>query len=149
MLILSSDDHSELRTGHPRDRAVDLSDPATRRALSPAALRGFFNIAREWGLDERQMRSLLGGIASSTLHACPSRLERSSQLGKLSLENGLRSISSSMVHRATRRKGPDLWLLSSAGCFVQRGQVIGVRRVHEITQTSTVRQSSARESSLR
>jgi hypothetical protein len=69
MLTLSSDDHSELRTDYPGDRAVDLSDPAMRSTLSPAAIRGFFNIAREWGLDESQMRSLLGGIASSTLPA--------------------------------------------------------------------------------
>lgn len=51
------------------DKLVGLSTPKTRRALSPTALRGFFNIAREWGLDDNQMRCLLGGIAPSTLHA--------------------------------------------------------------------------------
>jgi hypothetical protein len=51
------------------DKLVALSTPETRRALSPTALRGFFNIAREWSLDDNQMRGLLGGIATSTLHA--------------------------------------------------------------------------------
>jgi hypothetical protein len=50
-------------------KLVDLSTPETRRALSPTALRGFFNIAREWSLDDNQMRGLLGGISASTLHA--------------------------------------------------------------------------------
>lgn len=48
---------------------VDLSAPETRRALSPTAIRGFFNIAREWRLETKQMRGLLGGVASSTLRA--------------------------------------------------------------------------------
>ena len=51
------------------DKLVILSTPETRRALSPTALRGFFSIAREWSLDDNQMRGLLGGIAPSTLHA--------------------------------------------------------------------------------
>ena len=51
------------------DNRVDLSNAATRRALTPTALRGFFDIAREWNLDDNQMRGLLGGIAPSTLHA--------------------------------------------------------------------------------
>jgi hypothetical protein len=51
------------------DKLVVLSTPETRRALSPTALRGFFNIAREWSLDNNQMRGLFGGIAPSTLHA--------------------------------------------------------------------------------
>ena len=50
------------------DKLVDLSNPQTRRALSPTALRGFFNVAREWSLDDNQMRGLLGGIAPSTLN---------------------------------------------------------------------------------
>lgn len=55
--------------GYPERKAVNLSDPAVRRTLSPTAIQGFFNIAREWGLTESQMRGLLGGIAASTLHA--------------------------------------------------------------------------------
>lgn len=51
------------------DNLVALSSLETRRALSPSALRGFFDIAREWRLDDNQMRVLLGGIAPSTLHA--------------------------------------------------------------------------------
>ena len=51
------------------DKLVVLSTPETCRALSPTALRGFFNIAREWSLDDNQMHGLLGGIANTTLHA--------------------------------------------------------------------------------
>jgi hypothetical protein len=55
--------------GYPERKAANLSDPEIRRALSPTAIRGFFNIAREWALSESQTRGLLGGIAASTLHA--------------------------------------------------------------------------------
>ncbi len=51
------------------DNLVDMSTTEARRALSPTALRGFSDIAREWNLDDNQMRGLLGGIAPSTLHA--------------------------------------------------------------------------------
>lgn len=55
---------------------MNLSDPEVRRTLSPTAIRGFFDIAKEWGLSDSQMRGLLGGIAPSTLHAWRSRPER-------------------------------------------------------------------------
>src|ERR1035437_3535020 len=48
---------------------VDFADPGIRRWLSPSAIRVFTNIAEKWNLSESQVRSLLGGIASSTLHA--------------------------------------------------------------------------------
>jgi hypothetical protein len=47
---------------------ADLLSRETRRALSPTALRGFFNIAQEWRSDDNQMLGLLGGITPSTLH---------------------------------------------------------------------------------
>lgn len=59
----------KIESAPPDKLLVDLSNPETRRALSPTALRGFFNIAREWSLDDNQMCGLLGGIAPSTLHA--------------------------------------------------------------------------------
>jgi hypothetical protein len=37
------------------DKLVVLSTPETRRALSPTTLRGFFNIVREWSLDDNQI----------------------------------------------------------------------------------------------
>lgn len=55
--------------GYPEKSAVDFSDPETRRRLSPSAIRVFTNIAEKWNLSESQIRSLLGGIASSTFHA--------------------------------------------------------------------------------
>lgn len=55
--------------GYPEKPAVDFADSETRRRLSPSALRVFANIAEKWKLSESQARSLLGGIASSTLHA--------------------------------------------------------------------------------
>jgi hypothetical protein len=55
--------------GYPERQPVDFSNLETRRQLSPAAIRGFIEIAKKWKLNENQVRSLLGGIASSTLHS--------------------------------------------------------------------------------
>jgi len=52
--------HSEFARNHAQE---------PRRTLSATALRGFFNIARKWRLDDNQMRGLLGGITPSKLHA--------------------------------------------------------------------------------
>jgi len=64
---VSLNDDFELRFGNPKSGWADFSNPETRRVLSPAAIRGFFDIAREWGLGESQMTSLLGGIPFPTL----------------------------------------------------------------------------------
>jgi hypothetical protein len=66
---VSANDDFELRVDDPKGRAGDLSNPETRRTLSPVAIRSFFNIAREWCLGEPQMSSLLGGIPLPILHA--------------------------------------------------------------------------------
>ncbi|MGC9198728.1 MAG: antitoxin Xre-like helix-turn-helix domain-containing protein [Acidobacteriaceae bacterium] len=62
--------------GYPEKPAVDLSNAETRRRLSPAAIRGCIGIAEKWKLNENQIRSLLGGIASSTLHAWKSNPDK-------------------------------------------------------------------------
>ena len=56
--------------------AVNFSNPETRRRFSPSAIRVFSNIAEKWNLSEIQARSLLGGIASSTLHAWKSNPDK-------------------------------------------------------------------------
>jgi hypothetical protein len=55
--------------GYKFDRAADLTNPAERQRLSPAAIKTFVRICEKWGLTETQARAVLGGIASSTFHA--------------------------------------------------------------------------------
>jgi hypothetical protein len=55
--------------GYTFDRAPDLTDPEVRGRLSASAIKAFVRIADKWQLTESQARGLLGGIASSTLHA--------------------------------------------------------------------------------
>ncbi len=62
--------------GYPEELAVDFSDMGIRRRLSPSAIRVLTNIAEKWNLSEIQARSLLGGIASSTLHAWKSNPDK-------------------------------------------------------------------------
>lgn len=59
----------EVAPGYKFDKAADLTNPAERERLSPSAIRAFLNISEKWALTEVQARALLGGIASSTLHA--------------------------------------------------------------------------------
>jgi len=55
--------------GYSFDRSPDLTDAKVRGNLSASAMKAFLKIARRWELTEAQARGLLGGIASSTLHA--------------------------------------------------------------------------------
>jgi uncharacterized protein (DUF2384 family) len=42
----------------------DLTDPATRKRLSPAAIEAFFRIAEFWELKNEDAMALLGGISN-------------------------------------------------------------------------------------
>jgi hypothetical protein len=55
--------------GYSFDQAPDLTDAIERERLSASAIQAFVKIAGKWGLNEVQARGLLGGVASSTLHA--------------------------------------------------------------------------------
>jgi hypothetical protein len=48
---------------------TDLTADATRKRLSPAALRTFFNIVEAWSVPAEDAMSLLGGVPSSTFYA--------------------------------------------------------------------------------
>lgn len=47
----------------------NLGDPEERRRLSPAALRAFFNIMRQWEVRDEDARLLLGGVSNGTFYA--------------------------------------------------------------------------------
>ena len=47
----------------PEQRLPNLADPADRRRLTPAALRGFLGLAEIWGLDAAEATALLGDIS--------------------------------------------------------------------------------------
>ena len=55
--------------GYRMEVAVNLSDVATRRRLSPAAVRGFLAIVSKWGLRDPDARALLGDISSGSYYA--------------------------------------------------------------------------------
>jgi len=42
----------------------DLTDPATRKRLSPTALEAFFKIAENWDLKNEDTMALLGGVSN-------------------------------------------------------------------------------------
>lgn len=46
--------------GYRFETAPDLADPATRRKLSPAAVKGFFRIVAAWRVRDEDARQLLG-----------------------------------------------------------------------------------------
>jgi hypothetical protein len=55
--------------GYAAEFAADLSDPDTRRRLSPAAIKGFLGIMEKWGLRDPEARQLLGGISTGSYYA--------------------------------------------------------------------------------
>jgi Protein of unknown function (DUF2384) len=54
--------------GYAAESAADLSEPETRRRLSPAALKGFLAIVEKWGLRDPDARKLLGGISTGSYY---------------------------------------------------------------------------------
>ena len=55
--------------GYIPEAAADLSDAATRRRLSPAAVKGFLGIMEKWNLREPDARQLLGGMSTGSFYA--------------------------------------------------------------------------------
>jgi hypothetical protein len=55
--------------GYIPEAAVDLSDAATRRRLSPAAVKGFLAIMEKWRLRDPDARALLGGMSTGSFYA--------------------------------------------------------------------------------
>lgn len=47
---------------------MNLNDKSARQRLSQSALKGFFNLAKAWGLRDEQARQLLGGLSNSALY---------------------------------------------------------------------------------
>jgi len=55
--------------GYRSESPADLSDPATRRRLSPAAVKGFLAIMDKWKLRDPEARQLLGGMSTGSFYA--------------------------------------------------------------------------------
>jgi hypothetical protein len=55
--------------GYRSESAADLSDLATRRRLSPAAVKGFLAIMEKWNLRDPEARQLLGGMSTGSFYA--------------------------------------------------------------------------------
>lgn len=55
--------------GYIPEAAADLSDAATRRRLTPAAVKGFLGIIDKWNLRDPDARQLLGGMSTGSFYA--------------------------------------------------------------------------------
>ena len=55
--------------GYRSESSADLSDPATRRRLSRAAVKGFLAIMDKWNLRDPEARELLGGMSTGSFYA--------------------------------------------------------------------------------
>jgi len=55
--------------GYDFESAPNLADLATRRRLSPSAVRGFFRITAKWHVRDEDARQLLGGISTGSLYS--------------------------------------------------------------------------------
>jgi hypothetical protein len=55
--------------GYRSESSADLSDPITRRRLSPAAVKGFLAIMEKWNLRDPEARELLGGMSTGSFYA--------------------------------------------------------------------------------
>lgn len=55
--------------GYIPESAADLSDPATRRRLSSAAVKGFLSVMEKWKVRDPDARQLLGGISTGSFYS--------------------------------------------------------------------------------
>ena len=62
--------------GYSFDVAANLADAATRKRLSPAALRAFFKMMKAWGIKDQEARELLGGISAASFYALKKETDR-------------------------------------------------------------------------
>jgi uncharacterized protein (DUF2384 family) len=58
-----------LVAGYSFEAAPNLADTATRRQLSPSAVKVFFRIAARWHIRDEDARQLLGGISSGSFYS--------------------------------------------------------------------------------
>lgn len=62
--------------GYAFDTSPDLSNAATRRRLSPAAVQGFLRIMDRWGIKDPGARQLLGGVSSGSYYSWKKQAKR-------------------------------------------------------------------------
>ncbi len=55
--------------GYDFEAVPNFADMATRKRLSPPAVRGFFRIAAKWHIRDEDARLLLGGISSGSFYS--------------------------------------------------------------------------------
>ena len=55
---------------------IDLTSRIERERLSPAALRGFFNLVERWSVRDEDARFLLGGITNGPYYSWKKQPER-------------------------------------------------------------------------
>lgn len=55
--------------GYRSESSADLSDPSTRRRLSPGAVKGYLAIMEKWDLRDPEARQLLGGMSTGSFYA--------------------------------------------------------------------------------
>ena len=55
--------------GYNFEVAPNFADTATRKRLSPSAIKGFFRIAEKWRIKDEDARLLLGGTSSGSFYA--------------------------------------------------------------------------------
>lgn len=81
--------------GYNFEAAPDLADPATRKQLSPSAIKGFFRIAAKWHVRDEDARQLLGGVSTGSFYAlkktphAPNRTLDQDTLTRISLLVGI------------------------------------------------------------
>jgi hypothetical protein len=82
--------------GYAFDVSPDLSNPATRQRLSPAAIEGFLQIIDRWRIKDPDARQLLGGISSGSYYGwkkqakhSPGRILDQDALTRISLLVGI------------------------------------------------------------
>lgn len=62
--------------GYSFDVAANLADVSTRKRLSPAAVRAFFQLMKAWSIKDQDARELLGGISAASFYALKKEAEK-------------------------------------------------------------------------
>jgi len=120
---------------------VDLSDRGVQERLSPAAIKGFFAIARSWKLRDEDARGLLGGISNGSFYQLKRRPKRTLDQDKLTRISFLVGIFKALNILYSRRLA-DTWVqlpntnVMLAGqtplAFMLRGGLPAMMRVRQL-----------------
>jgi Protein of unknown function (DUF2384) len=98
-----------VETSHGPGPLADLTEKSQRERLSPAAVRGFFNIVDRWSIRDEDARVLLGGVSNGPYYVWKKEFDRTASADVLTRISYLAGIFAAL-HNLYGKTLADKWV---------------------------------------